>query len=227
MLKYYGIIILIIFSNYRTSIIIFSNYRTSIADDRKNGNIQENINSLLQVEEQDFFVKTIRLIIENSDRDKEITGHIVSVISDRVFTIIYDVNDSIISIENKIDLIQILQYYQKSASKYYRAILRNKIMKSDSAVIIRPEFYIPFSACYYCDFEMIDALDVDSFEQNMIYILPATYLKFYQMYLDSIKEIKQNKKFRDENKTENYIFFDSLNFKFVFSMNLKEKYKNW
>ncbi len=210
--KYYSVIIL----------IIISSYEMSIASNRKN-NIQGNVNSS-SVIEQDFFVETIRLIIDNSDKDKEITGRICSVISNRIFTIMYDVNDSIISVENKMDLIQILQYYQKSASKYYRAILRDKIMNLDSIVINKPEFYIPFSVCYYCDFEMIDALDIDRFEQNMVHIIPLNYLKVYQMYLDFIKKIKQNTKLRYKNRITDYFGFEFINQRLMVKMKLENKY---
>ena len=118
-----------------------------------------------------------------------------------------------------------LKYFQKSATKVYRGLIKDEIIKENEIIVSRPEFIIPLSICYYCDYSMIEAINIDDFEKNIKWIIPVDYLEFYESYIHIIRSVKSNKVSRSNNRTGRYSRFENINLRLVLTMNLRNKYE--
>jgi hypothetical protein len=122
----------------------------------------------------------VNLIAVNCDLNKEEKGRVCDTISDAVYDLIY--NDSLLTIEEKLDLIHILRHYQTSATKLYRAKIMSEILAVNKKVISQPEYLFAFSVCSYCDSSIFELLSNMDRKREVFDKLPREYVSIYESY---------------------------------------------
>lgn len=128
--------------------------------------------------------KAVNLIALNCDLNKEEKGRVCDTISDIVYDLIY--NDNLFTIEDKLDLIHILRYYQTSAAKLYRAKITSEILADTKKVVSQPEYLFAFSVCSYCDSSIFELLSSIDREKEVFDKLPREYFNLYEPYENKI-----------------------------------------
>ena len=154
------------------------------------------------------------LIKSNKDSaDNFVNGPMTKTIAEQVWKIVYDPS-STYSDSIKLRMLFLMLLNQEYSSRYYRAILFDKVLKGDSLILSKPEFVIPFIFCSYCHSSNFLAAIKNSTHKNLKFSnLPVEFRKvfqFYQVYIEDIDismpdTSKLNADFR------NIRFFVSLN----------------
>lgn len=133
---------------------------------------------------------TSYLIKSNKDSaDNFVNGPITKTIAENVWKIVYGSN-STYSDSIKLRMVFLMLLNQEYSSRYYRAMLFDKVLKGDSLVLSKPEFVIPFIFCSYCHSSNVMATLKNSTYKNLkITNLPMEYRKVYQFYQVYIEDI--------------------------------------
>jgi hypothetical protein len=133
---------------------------------------------------------TSYLIKSNKDSaDNFVNGPMTKTIAENVWKIVYDSN-STYSDSIKLRMVFLMLLNQEYSSRYYRAMLFDKVLKGDSLVLSKPEFVIPFIFCSYChSSNVLAALKNGTYKNLRLTNLPMEYRKVYQFYQVSIEDI--------------------------------------
>lgn len=136
------------------------------------------------------FNKTLSLISKYSDFHGEHTGSVTASIADNVYEIIYQHDDSVVSLEKKLDLLHLMLFNQRYASNYYRSIIFDKVLNQDSLILGRGEFITPLLFCHYCgDTKVLKIIRTNNclnFELNQF---PEEYKIYFQQLFSKLKSI--------------------------------------
>ena len=93
----------------------------------------------------------------------------------------------------------------------------------DSLVLSRPEFIMPFVFCSYCDYSLIDLIDVEENIEQVIPNLPENY-KSYYLKLNGMIENSKNKQGSNIERVGLPIGVKALNKMRVNSRRIRKKY---
>lgn len=137
-----------------------------------------------------LFNKTLSLMNEYSDVHGEHTGAITACIADNVYKIIYQHDDSVISLEKKLDLLHLMLFNQRYASNYYRSIIFDKVLNQDSLVLGRGEFVTSLLFCHYCgDTKVLEIIRNNNCLNYRVDQFPEEYKVYFQHLFSRLKSI--------------------------------------
>lgn len=138
---------------------------------------------------QKYYLETVRLIFDDSEAIHNVDGTKDGEIADRVFYILYKVDDNVISKEQKLDLLHQMLFFHNHATRAYRysyilARVDHKWELYDK-ILEHPEYSIPLMNAPTV--KLFDFIDLLSFENNMGKYIPSSYFSYYQQHLRIIE----------------------------------------
>ena len=143
------------------------------------------------------FDKTIRLIFDyNSVEHEFVAAKNGTEIAKRVYAILYNTDDTLISKERKMDLLHRMILLECFAVRAYRDML--DFDKNFDMLAKHPEYCIPLMCGYYANMEQYEFIDIDSFENNIDEFVPPSYVPYYRQYLQIVRMKRAGKKFPDK-----------------------------
>ncbi|MBR5971683.1 MAG: leucine-rich repeat protein [Paludibacteraceae bacterium] len=141
--------------------------------------------------------KTIRLIFDyNSVEHEFVAAKNGTEIAKRVYAILYNTDDTLISKERKMDLLHRMILLECFAVRAYRDML--DFDKNFDMLAKHPEYCIPLMCGYYANMEQYEFIDIDSFENNIDEFVPPSYVPYYRQYLQIVRMKRAGKKFPDK-----------------------------
>lgn len=155
-------------------------------------------NKGMEVSPEDIYDKAIRLIfdfnsVEHSDgaipMDYEITR--------RVYHLLYEINDDVMSKEKKLDLLHTMILLDRFAVIVYRGDVLD-VDKNFDMISKHPEYCLPLMCGYYASMAQFEFVDIDSFENNIDEFVPSFYVPYYRQYLQIVRMKKEGKEFPDK-----------------------------
>ena len=141
--------------------------------------------------------KTIHLIFDyNSVEHEFVAAKNGTEIAKRVYAILYNTDDTLISKERKMDLLHRMILLECFAVRAYRDML--DFDKNFDMLAKYPEYCIPLMCGYYANMEQYEFIDIDSFENNIDEFVPPSYVPYYRQYLQIVRMKRAGKKFPDK-----------------------------
>ena len=130
--------------------------------------------------------KTIHLIFDYNSVEHEIeAAKNGTEIAKRVYAVLYNTDDTLISKERKMDLLHRMILLECFAVRAYRDML--DFDKDFDMLAKHPEYCIPLMCGYYANMEQFAFIDIDSFENKLEEIVPPSYVPYYREYLKIVR----------------------------------------
>lgn len=128
-------------------------------------------------------METVRLIFDDSEAIHIADGVKEEEIADRVFHVLYAVDDSVISKEKKIDLLHQMLFFHDHATREYWCNYIHPEHKWNlyDKILDHPEYSVPLMNAP--SVKLFDFVDLTSFENDMEKYIPPSYCSYYQEYL--------------------------------------------
>jgi hypothetical protein len=115
-------------------------------------------------------------------------------VSKEIHTLVLYSPDSIISIERKLDLLNIFVFYNHHVSKVYRNYLFVELKNEKTK---RIEYNIPLFFCYYCeDSTLFKKIKQIEFSNEIINTFPYPYKDYYMFLINLIKRSNNSEEFK-------------------------------
>jgi len=130
-----------------------------------------------------LYFHTVDLICKYSNAKGEFPGIEADSIAKSVYYIVYSSKDPRITIEDKLDLIHLMIYYQKYSSNIYRSIVKRNFSDNDSLIFQNTFSIMPISICYYCDSILIYKLASKISVEDGHFDFDSQYYNHYYLQL--------------------------------------------
>ncbi len=169
-------------------------------DDRHHNTVYKalNTNGKSFLDFNQDYDETIRLIFDYNSIEHEIVaaknGHEVA---NRVYTLLYETSDDVISKEKKMDLLHTMILLDCFATRAYRSDMLN-FDKNFDIISKHPEYCFPLMCGYYASMEQFDFIDIDSFENKIAEFVPASYEPYYREYIQIVRRKRAGEKFSEK-----------------------------
>jgi len=108
-------------------------------------------------------------------------------IAESVFEILYEYNDSIISKQQKLDILHLMIFKEEYTTRYYRSFIFSKIRAEEDLVFLNIEYILPLFFCHYC--KETDHLCMIKERELIIDSLPKFYDSYYSELLKIISKV--------------------------------------
>ena len=134
-----------------------------------------------------LFNETVNDICIFSHYNGEFNGIESQVICNNVYDLVYNVDTSEISVSQKLDLINLLLYFQRYTYRSYRSRVKDNFLNNKKESNRENLIYIiPLAFCDNCNFEIISKLN-EYFElEGLIESVPVDYVNYYTQLIDLI-----------------------------------------
>lgn len=134
------------------------------------------------IKKSELFYSTTQLIYKYSHFKGEYNTFSSSgKICDNVYDIIYKTSNEQITIEQKLDILHLMIFYQRYSTNEYRGIIREKVLNKDSLICNNYLFVLPILICPHCKYyTAIEKAVTAKYEQyNMLAELNDNYKEYY------------------------------------------------
>ncbi|MBR2262462.1 MAG: hypothetical protein IJ916_12295 [Paludibacteraceae bacterium] len=146
-----------------------------------------------------YYRETVLLIFDNCQDSlswRQENPLLAEMIATRVYHILYGIDDSIITKEQKLDLLHRMILLHADATDEYK-----RIVLSTLSITEHPEYCIPIMCNIY---ELTQAVNLNAFKEEMEKYVPPSYIPYYQKLINFIiKDELKNYQFEETYVTDN------------------------